>query len=143
VTDDDRIPTCGAYRGVPIHAEQPRERIETVVHPAIDDVFAHAQDVKWLWAYCTAPGNPPEARWLAAATIKAEFDLAVKERRSRPDGLSVREFEAAEGLFKLLTSNHARHDSRYCLSFDRGTAPGEPRAAEREQPLQRVAGWQT
>src|SRR5690349_17629393 len=62
---DDAIPIVETYRGVGIHANQPRERIEKVLRPAIDYVH-ELGDLDDLAAYARDAANPPEARLFAA-----------------------------------------------------------------------------
>ena len=77
------IQTVEVYRGVGIHDCQPKERIENVVKPEIDKVFALEDETK-LFAYIREFRNPPEARLLAGAKLEALFFLAIDERRERP-----------------------------------------------------------
>ena len=69
MTQDD-IPIVEKYRGVGIHDCQTRERIDTVVRPAIAAVFEiSAPDM--LFVYLQSAGNPPEARLFALAKLTA------------------------------------------------------------------------
>ena len=79
----DRIPTDGSYRGVPLHAGQSAERIETVVKPAIDHVSDLSEAIA-LADYAAEPANPPEARLFAAARVEAIWTLAAEGRAVRP-----------------------------------------------------------
>jgi hypothetical protein len=81
---DDRIPIVETYRGVGIHNEQSRRRIDSVVKPALDRVFAE-DDPDRLLEIVKNVQQPPEARLLAAAKIEAAFELAADERRVRPN----------------------------------------------------------
>jgi hypothetical protein len=81
--DDDAIPVVEIYRGIGIENCQPRERIELVVKPAIDDVHAMG-DPDLLAAYAASPDHPPEARLFAAAKVEVELEIAMSERRLRP-----------------------------------------------------------
>src|SRR5690242_12333703 len=62
---DDRIPIVETYRGVGIHNEQPRKRIERVVKPEIDRVFDELHGVRELFEFAKSAANSPEARMLA------------------------------------------------------------------------------
>ena len=79
-----RVPKAGQYRGVDIFAGQTEERLARVVRPAIDQVHAMA-NVGDLVAYAGNADNPPEARLLAALKVEGIFELAVEERRERPN----------------------------------------------------------
>ena len=86
MTQDD-IAIVERYRGVGIHDFQTRERIDTVVRPAIAAVFGLAAP-DLLFSYLQAAENPPEARLFALAKLtalgeaqrsghhRATFDLA-------------------------------------------------------------------
>jgi hypothetical protein len=79
-----KIPAIETYRGVPVHDFQPRDRIDSIVKPAIDNVLA-IDDMAALLAVAFNILQPPEARLLAAAKIKAQFELAAERREARPE----------------------------------------------------------
>jgi hypothetical protein len=135
VTDNDVIPSNETYRDVPIAADQPRVRIDSVVIPEINLVYGHAHDLRWLREYFAHPGNAPEARFLAAVLVRSAFDLAVKERRERPTEISASDFDLADGFVRLLSGKRARSSIHYALRFDTQVAPGQKRSAPREVPL--------
>ena len=80
---DDAIPCLEQYRGVGIHDHQPRRRIDRVVKPAIDRVFAMS-DPDELFDFARDIGNPPEARTFAAAKCRAAWQIATDNRQARP-----------------------------------------------------------
>ena len=75
--------TAGVYRGVDLFADQPAERIEGIVQPAIDAVLGIAS-AQALVAYAGDACHPPEARLLAAARVEALWQLAAEGRAIRP-----------------------------------------------------------
>lgn len=75
----DEILSTEAHRDVGLHDCQPRDRIEQVVKPAIDAVFAMT-DVDDLARYCGDITRPPEARLFAAAKCQAALQVAAAER---------------------------------------------------------------
>lgn len=77
------LPSVGTYRGVPIHAFQPTDRIASVVRPAIDRVHGMSAPDD-LIAYLDVQHHPPEARLLAAAKLEALWSLAAQNREVRP-----------------------------------------------------------
>lgn len=83
MTDDDRIPVVETYRGVGIHDFQPRDRIQTVVKPAIDLVIGMTDPVA-LVGYAGNTAFPPEARLFAEARAEACWQLAAEGRAIRP-----------------------------------------------------------
>lgn len=118
------------YRGVTIHSFQTRERIESRVKPEIDRVMG-MNDIDQLFRYCRDLTCPPEARLLAAAMLEAIFNLAVEERRERPDiDLSLVRAHVA-GLDE---GNAFRSPWRYG-SIAEPSAPGAPRSEMRPEPL--------
>jgi hypothetical protein len=121
----DQIAIAETYRGVPIHANQPRERIATIVKPAID-VVCGMTDAEALAAYAADPANPPEARLLAAARCEASFAIAAEERRSRPAVDLDRLHAAVAGLDSVTW----RDPDWYCSLLDDACT-----AARRDPPL--------
>jgi len=79
-----RIPIVECYKGVGIHDQQTRDRIERVVRWEIDRVLV-MNDVRELVEFAADRGNSPEARMLAASKVEAIYQLAAEERRQRPD----------------------------------------------------------
>lgn len=123
---DDRIPIVETYRGVGIHDQQPRERIDGVVKPAIDRVLGIG-DVKRLAEYAADTGNPPEARLLASARIEAMWELAAESRELRPDIDLVVVKASVAGL----QSVRYRHPEYYGSLLDRRDPPGQRRQVKR------------
>jgi hypothetical protein len=82
--DHDQIKAVEVYKGVRVQDCQPRDRIETIVKPAIDDAMA-IEDPYRLYEFMENDRNPPEARLLAGARLEAVWELAASERRVRPD----------------------------------------------------------
>ncbi|MBD8065642.1 hypothetical protein IC608_09150 [Devosia sp. PTR5] len=123
---EDRIVILETYRGVGIHDQQPRERIEGVVKPAIDRVLGIG-DVKRLADYAADTGNPPEARLLASARVEAMWELAAESRELRPDiDLAVVKASVAG-----LQSMRWRSSQYYGSLLDRRDGPGQRRQVPR------------
>jgi hypothetical protein len=113
MSDDDQIEIVEVYRGVGIHDCQPPSRIENVVKPSIDKVYAE-NDLNVLVAICEDEREPPEARLFAFAKLKAAFEMAVDERRMRPDIDLAR----AEAFLSALDSEDFRDSHSYGSLFD-------------------------
>ena len=122
--EDDSIPVVDIYRGIGIEDQQPRERIELVVKPAIDRVHAMG-DPDLLAAYAADADNPPEARLFASAKVEVEVGIAAAERRLRP----VTSLEQIRATVAGLGSLRWRDPDRYCSLLDQG-------GVERERPLE-------
>jgi hypothetical protein len=115
------IESVELYRGVGIHDCQPRERIETVVKPALDDVFAMSGSDELL-AYCGDYTKPPEGRLLAGAKLEAALSMATASREGRrvdPDlvkariaGLGSRRWRDPSAYGSLLDLGGGRQESR-------------------------------
>jgi hypothetical protein len=120
----DAIPIVEEYRGVGIHDQQSPARIE-MVRKAIDAVY-QITDTGRLFEYAVSLSNPPEARLLAEARCKAIFQLAVEERRERPDV----DLELLSAHTAGLEAESWRSPTHYCTLGD----PPE-QAVERETPL--------
>ncbi|WP_232628651.1 hypothetical protein [Methylobacterium sp. Leaf118] len=134
------MPTVGVYRGVGIHDFQPAERVERMVKPAIEAVFALYGG--WaLLAYASDPAHPPEARLLAAARIEAIWQLAIENREVRPE-VHPDKARVATGS---LDSLHWACPRRYGSLLEPGPAPGEHRPARdrgSQEALERAqAAW--
>lgn len=122
----DNIPIVEVFRGVGVHDCQPTERIEGVVKPAIDHV--HALDtLAELRAYAGDVTRPPEARLFAAAKCEAVFQIAVGERRERPNV----NLEQVRASVAGLNSQYWRDTSRYCSLLDSRSID---QAVRREHP---------
>ena len=80
------MPIVETHRGVAIHDFQSRERIEHVVKPAIDAVFAVSSPAE-LFGYAGDKNNPPEARLLAAARYRALHEARATSHDARPGRL--------------------------------------------------------
>jgi hypothetical protein len=128
---DAKIAIAEVYKGVGVHADQPRERIERVVRPEIDRVLGMT-DSQGLFALCGDVSWSPEARMLAGAMLEALWDLAVNERRERPKGIDLDVVRARVGG---LNSANWRSRTHYCCLLDPGPAPGQPGPVPREVPL--------
>jgi hypothetical protein len=124
------IPFIEIHQGVGIHDCQPRERIERRVKPEIDFVLQLA-DMYELARYAGDITKPPESRLLAGEKCAAFFELAVSERRARPD-LDLDRLRASYGT---LGSNRCRSPWDYCSTLDVPARPGAPRPEPREVPL--------
>jgi hypothetical protein len=111
--EGDEIEVAEFYRGVGIHADQPLKRIEGIVRPAIDRVFAEA-DPDRLLAILKNPAEPPEARVFSAAKLEAIFEQAVDERRARP---SI-DLEDVRGRTVGLSTRSWRDPTRYSSLLD-------------------------
>lgn len=104
----DEIRLREFYRGVGIHDCQPEYRVNAEVKPAIDDVMLMG-DVSELYTYLGGFRNPPEARLLAGAMLKAIFAAAVTERRQRP----IIDMERVGALLATLNSRKWRSAWHY------------------------------
>jgi hypothetical protein len=126
LTGDDRIPTCGEHRGVPLHADQSSARLKAV-KADIDEVYA-LTSLEALFAFATDLGRAPEARMFAAAKVRAAFDLAVEERRERP----AIDLDLLDAHVAGLDSLEWRSPFAYCTLGD-----DHERAVEREVWLEK------
>ena len=117
----DKIPTIGVYRGVGLHAFQDQTRL-AVVRGDIDDAFA-LDDAERLFAFAADLMRAPEARLLAAARVKALFELATERREVRPnvDLQLLRAHVAGLDSLRWLDRRH------YGTALAPGLAPGERR----------------
>jgi hypothetical protein len=122
--DDDQIPVVQIYRGIGIEDQQPVERIELVVKPAIDLVHAMG-DPDLLARYAVNADNPPEARLFAAAKVEVELEIAMAERRLRP----VTSLEQIRASVAGLNSRRWRSPWLYASLLDPNGG------VEREEPL--------
>jgi len=78
------IPVIEIYRGVGLHDQQDEARL-ALVRSDVDAAFALAGNVTGLVTLARDRSRAPEARLLAAALTLAEHELAVDERRVRPN----------------------------------------------------------
>jgi hypothetical protein len=124
LTDDenDAIPIAQVYRGVPVHDQQPAERIEGVVKREIDRVF-DMTDVVELFEFARSSRNAPESRLFAAAKVEAAWEIAAEERRPRPAGTTL---EKTRAVVAGLNSVYWRCPATY------GSVLGAPGALARE-----------
>jgi hypothetical protein len=132
VSESNQIPIVEKYRGVGIHADQPRHRVETVVKPAIDEVFT-LDDAQALVTYAGDITRPPEARLAAEAKARALHQMAADEKRARPEI----DLEYLGAQIAGLNSKTWRDPWAYCSLLDacrRG--PNMPKPVPREVPLQ-------
>ncbi|MFZ1992160.1 MAG: hypothetical protein WAW96_20590 [Alphaproteobacteria bacterium] len=126
----EQIPIVEVYRGVGIHTEQPRERIEAIVKPQIDEVIA-ASDAARLYELAGTLHLCPEARLLASAKLETIIAIATERRETRPS-FSVEEVRA---LVAGLDSVRTRSRTHFTQIFERRPAPGERGPDRREQRL--------
>ncbi len=129
MSQDDKIPTIGTYRGVGLHDQQSPERLD-VVRAAIDQVF-DVVDIRELLKIAASPRWPPEARLLAAAMLEAMMQIAADERKVRPNIDLVRVRAAVAGV----DSMRWRDRLHFASMLDHGPAPGEDSPVPREAPL--------
>jgi hypothetical protein len=127
----DDIPAVETYRGVGIHDCQPRERIETVVKPALDAIFA-LTDLGELVRYAADITKPPEARLFAAAKVRAGFQVAADTRVVRPVVNLDRVVASVAGL----NSRNWRCPSGYGSLLDVGRPGLAPRPPEFAQQVE-------
>jgi hypothetical protein len=121
-TEDDRIPTVGAHRGIGLHDCQSPARIK-LVKAAIDRV-ARMSDVMELVDFAADAVQPPEARLFAANKAEIHYQLAAEERRNRPAIDLDRLRATVSGLDSIVW----RDPERYGSLLDHG-------GIEREVPL--------
>ena len=126
-----KIPTIGTHRGVALHDGQSSERVERVVQPEIDAVFAMT-DLEQLAAFAANPARSPESRLFAAAKCRAAYEVAVNERRSRPTDIDM---DSVAASVAALNSAGWRSATHYGSILDVPAAPGEPGAAPRPKPF--------
>ena len=122
------MPSIESYRGVKIHAFQPRKRIEKTVQPAIDLVYT-MDDAQKLFDFAADNQNPPEARIFAAAKCESVWQIAAETRTTRPP------IDIA-----LLRAHIAGLDSRQWIDLVHYTTALDPfnfRAPRRETPLRK------
>ena len=124
IGEDDQIPVVQIYRGIGIEDQQPPERIELVVKPAIDLVHTMG-DPDLLAAYAANADNPPEGRLFAAAKVEVELEIAMAERRLRP----VTSLEQIRASVAGLGSRRWRSPWLYASLLD------SDGGIEREEPL--------
>lgn len=131
------IPKIETYRGVGIHDFQDRERIEEVVKPEIDRVFA-TSDPQALFEIAGDVAQPPEARqfsrdkYVAAHQIRASAHI---ERLGR--------LELLDAMVAGLDSLGWASPWVYGSLLDRALGPGErggaaPRPAHQRVRLERA-----
>src|SRR6266851_2608080 len=113
-TEAERIPCTEVYRSCRIHDQQPPERIETIVKPEIDRVFA-ISDPRELFEICKNVSWSPEARLLCRARLLAGWELATEGRLPRPEGITIEGVKAHTGG---LDSRTWRDRDHYCSSLD-------------------------
>lgn len=126
---DDKIPTDGAYRGVPLHAGQAETRLQSV-RDDIDAVYALGE-LDHLVPFAGDSGRAPEARLFAKAKALAIVDQAVESRaaRSRTTAWTRERIKAsAVGCDSI-----AWRDALFYGSLlDGGPEPGNNRRVRRE-----------
>lgn len=130
MTDDDRIPVAEIYRGIGVHCDQSRDRVERVVKPSVDKVLS-MNDVAALYDLAGDITQPPEARLLAGAKALAAFELAAEDRRVRPDI----DLDRLRARVAGLDCRRWRHPLLFCSLLDTPPRPGARGAAARERPL--------
>lgn len=129
MTADQRLPIAGSHRGVDLFADQPAERIEHVVNPAIDQVLGMASAIG-LVEYAGDAQHPPEARLLAAARVEALWQLAAEGRAVRPLVDLDRLRASVAGLDSVTWVDPWRH----------GSLLDSTGAADRAEPLADAGG---
>ena len=127
--NDDTIPASTSYRGVPIHDDQPGERVERIIKPEIDQVY-ELTDVEVLFDWAADIRHSPESRLFAAAKCEAAWQLAAETRRLRPDVNLPRLRACTAGLDKLSW----RDPWHFCSLFDHGGAPPNYQGVPRREP---------
>src|SRR6266436_3493040 len=137
-SEADRIPAVEVYKGCRIHDQQPPERIETVVKPEIDRVFA-ISDPRQLFEICKNVSWSPEARLLCRARLLAGWELATEGRMPRPEGVTI---ESVKAHTAGLDSAIWRDRHYYCsdLDYPMWALPliyreGVPQPVKREVPI--------
>ena len=118
----DRIkyPTRGEYRGVPLFAGQDAATLE-IVRRHIDEAAA-LPDVAALFEFAADREKAPEARLLAGARIRAEFEIAIERRASRP----IVDLEKLTAILSGLDTMRLDHEGVYRAEmFQPGLAPGQ------------------
>src|SRR5690606_3809689 len=121
IEDDDKIPTEGTHRGVPLHAGQDAARL-AVVKRDIDR--AHGlQTLDELVAFADDQRNAPESRLLARAKALAMLDDVIARRghRARNAVLSRQRVKAA---CSGLASRRWQSRTHYCSLLDPHPGPG-------------------
>lgn len=129
---DDRIPTDGEHRSVPLHAGQSEARL-AVVKADIDAVHL-LRELDELYAFAVSPANAPEARLFARAKGLALLDDAVERRAPRSRGASIDRAHikaAAAGCGSLRWQSPFHYGS----NLDHGPPPGGDGRVPREVPL--------
>ena len=129
MNDDDRIPTIGEHRGVPLHDGQDEARL-AVVRRELDAVL-DLKDITLLTEICGDATWSPEARLTSAAKLKATHQIAAEERAARPNI----DLAFIAACVAGLDSKQWRSSTHFCSLLDPGPAPGEPGPARRETPL--------
>lgn len=117
----DRIPTRGEHRGVGLHAWQDDARL-AVVRADIDAAFA-LENADKLFAFAGDLTRAPEARLLAAARVRALFEIATERREVRPNIDLVALTAHVAGLDSLAWIDR----THYGTALAPGLAPGERR----------------
>lgn len=131
---DDIIPIVGRHRGVPLHDRQDEARL-TVVRAEIDRVL-DLSDVDKLIELCGNVTWSPEARLTAAAKLRAMYELAAEDRKTRPPKIDLAYIGACTAG---LNSRNWRSPRVYGSLLDPGPMPGEQGAVCRDVPLDEEA----
>lgn len=126
---DDRIPTNGQHKGVPLHDCQDEARL-TVVRREIDTVL-EINDAILLLEIAPDATWSPEARLLAAARLRAMHELATEDRRVRPNF----DLKFVDAVVAGLDSQNWRDPWHFASLLDHGPAPGEQGPVPRDEPL--------
>jgi hypothetical protein len=95
-----QVPTIELYRGISIFDFQPRDRVENVVKPEIDQVLA-LDDPDELFRFARDAAHAPEARLAARDRWMAIADLHIAAHEARIAGDPVRLDAAVAGLDDL------------------------------------------
>ena len=131
------FPTVETYRGIGIHDFQSRERIETVVKPAIDRIHAE-NDPEALFDFAGNAAMPPEARRFAKAKCEAAFEFAASSRVVRPS-IDLEKLRALTAGLASGWSCHMHYGSRFDIHHPDPSRAPIPRPKEYQDAM---AAWQ-
>lgn len=130
MTSNPPMPVEEHYRGVKVHALQPRERIASIVKPEIDQVFMMT-DASDLAEYAGDARHSPEARLFASARVEALWQLAAEGRAVRPAVNLDRLRASVAGLDSFTWIDPWRYGA--LLDREPGVERERPLALERQQ----------
>ena len=123
MNDQELESVAEEYRGAPIFAYQDPTNFEAI-RRRIDAVWA-ITDLEELADHLSFPGNLRETRLIAAARLDAEYQLAIDERRARPE---IRiEHDLVQAYRRLLRKKGG-------MRYDRQYGPDELEAMKKKYP---------